>query len=1419
MQQEECKDNEVYNDKECFDSKSSAARKLLRDNKLNSIDRMKVGCEESSQVVNLNTGRCMEPKNITAKNLLKEQFLNKKLYFREKDVEKFSSKLLKKYKEQLASTAQGKKSSNDVQIKDTNKNPTETETKTKKCKDNEVLDTVSGICHGKTTTKARKLLTLKNNLSQEDRDKVGCEKPKQIINLQTGRCLDVDGVMVKNILKKDPQEINDYFRESDLVKFKLKGHTEVPVVVVDKEEIKPIEKADKIKGDNKDKEEEEKIKPKAMSKTKSQTSDVVMPSWSKEDDEEYEEIINLLRKYEETKSFKEKTTVRNDLLRKKYINSLENDRLNEHKEYVFDFNNEIQYDVDDKNNAFALSNNQKFVKKFISPHTGNTGILLFHGVGVGKTCSAIQIAENFLNFFDNKTLIIASKNLHGNFNKELFDIRKVDKKTKSYDGCIGNVILNNIPGWHKMTTTELQNAVNIVIKQSFSLLGYLKLVNKIEKIKRHIATILKRTQSDSPEKKAELYANYIRREFSDRVIIIDEAHNIRNPDLIKESKNKTKDTTGASVTTPEPKTKQIPIVLKDIMSHAKNVRLVLLSATPMFDKPTEIFGLADILMLNDKVSEINGSVFDESGEIKKNISIFDESGEIQPKLKDFFKYFSQNYVSYMRGENPLYFPLRLNPNIHSDTDKVVSAKDHPTMSFESTPLKDTNMIQHIQLYKSTMSKIQDNVITKLKSQLNIKNSTHTDDDIEKAFDDNQDKSNNVYTEAMQISSVYYPVDNVSRVSDKFHEVFDVVQSKQFLKLKYNDKFKNNEIFSETNVATYAPKIKSIIDCINKSEGIVLIYSEYIYAGIIPLCIALESHGYNKFGNKNMIKPVLQNSKGSYITITARADISGSDNEKEIELKKLVSKENLDGSSIKIVIINQVAAEGYDFKNVREIHILEPWYNLNRLEQVIGRGVRNRSHFDQPPEKHNVTIYMHCNLHRDFTQESIDYRTYRLAELKQYRISRIEKIMKEYSIDCALNKNIIHFKNLPRKTIVTSRNVEITDYDLNDRDGSRICNYDVCEVICNNSMKHKQILDDEDQGQLNANMLDYDITRVSKIIMNYFNKNALLFVSVEDLMLNVDEKDSLLKLALSNLTEKKQIFTVNKMNGYLNVVNNDYVVFLPETINAPSLTLVEQKNQDKQTRIDSIQLEFNELNDESIMSTFEKNKLELMNELDKLIEKKHIHHDIVNELIIDAFSYDELKSFINISVKIYDSFEKHMVKALNRTCMTKISDKEILTYNHYDSDRGFNIHLLGDTEDENAIVSTVSIKRLNDIGIFTTLKSYLPEEEGVIAYRSYTHTEKNKDNKVTQFKFFWKRSLNCTSIKIQDFKTKLKLSELDKNKIIKEQYKNILDEEEWKKYKKELQMNKVKSLCRIIEYILRYYKLMNRPIASILNKKK
>ena len=77
---------------------------------------------------------------------------------------------------------------------------------------------------------------------------------------------------------------------------------------------------------------------------------------------------------------------------------------------------------------FKLSPNQKFLKKYLSENTNYNGILLYHGTGVGKTCSSISIAEQFierLHKLNKKVIILLNPSIKANFIKNIFNIERV----------------------------------------------------------------------------------------------------------------------------------------------------------------------------------------------------------------------------------------------------------------------------------------------------------------------------------------------------------------------------------------------------------------------------------------------------------------------------------------------------------------------------------------------------------------------------------------------------------------------------------------------------------------------------------------------------------------------------------------------------------------------------------------------------------------------------------------------------------------------------------------------------------------------------------------------------------------------------------------------------------------------------------
>ena len=104
------------------------------------------------------------------------------------------------------------------------------------------------------------------------------------------------------------------------------------------------------------------------------------------------------------------------------------------------------------NPGFQRSSTQKFAKNFISPFTPYNGVLLFHEVGVGKTCAALGIAEGFRDYLslNNKKILVLtpSETLIGSWKNEIFN---VEKEIEKYDNnlshnvqCTGNKYLREM---------------------------------------------------------------------------------------------------------------------------------------------------------------------------------------------------------------------------------------------------------------------------------------------------------------------------------------------------------------------------------------------------------------------------------------------------------------------------------------------------------------------------------------------------------------------------------------------------------------------------------------------------------------------------------------------------------------------------------------------------------------------------------------------------------------------------------------------------------------------------------------------------------------------------------------------------------------------------------------------------------------
>jgi ABC-type dipeptide/oligopeptide/nickel transport system ATPase component len=119
--------------------------------------------------------------------------------------------------------------------------------------------------------------------------------------------------------------------------------------------------------------------------------------------------------------------------------------------------------------------------------------------------------------------------------------------------------------------------------------------------------------------------------------------------------------------------------------------------------------------------------------------------------------------------------------------------------------------------------------------------------------------------------------------------------------------------------------------------------------------------------------------------------------------------NTRGQKIKVIIGSPSVAEGHSFKNCRNVHIMEPYWNQSKLDQIIGRAVRYCSHKLLDEDKRNVKVYIYIAIHEKI-KESIDEYIRKLANKKDQLIKEFEYALKEIAIDCKLFKNANQFKN-------------------------------------------------------------------------------------------------------------------------------------------------------------------------------------------------------------------------------------------------------------------------------------------------------------------------------------------------------------------------------------------------------------------------
>ena len=871
------------------------------------------------------------------------------------------------------------------------------------------------------------------------------------------------------------------------------------------------------------------------------------------------------------------------------------------------------------NADFELSPHQLFVRNFLSFQTPYNSLLLYHGLGTGKTCSAITICEEMRDYLvqigmstSQKIIIVASPNVQQNFKLQLFDKNKL----KLIDGiwnirsCTGNKYLKEINPMNMkgMEEDKVVSEIKKIIRRSYRFLGYDQFANLIEKTS---------TVSDDITDKShrtKIMMQKLKLVFGNTLIVIDEFHNIKSTD----------EKSG---------TRAVAEQLEKLVKFGQFLmtRLLLLTGTPMYNSYREIIWLLNIMRLNDGRAEIDiREVFNSNPDEGIFVETVDGPGQITETGRENLRRFSTGYVSYIRGENPYTFPFRIYPDEFSpehtfsgiqaerksskssgsggEEEEEKVSYEVPSMQINGLRIPEHRKLSRMQdkIYLTGASEYQQSVYSYIIRQfITLKR------DEMRNIEESVAVGINILRSPIEALNISYPSDDFNPASENPNYDIRLIVGKYGLRniMNYDEETKTNfeykeekpHIFSRELIGNYSSKINSICNSIYKSEGIVLIYSFYIEGGVIPMALALESMGFTRYGTKaktlfnnppDGVRPIdgitcRQRNEmranetffpAKYVVISGEAALSP-DNIGDV--KSASNEANFDGRFVKVIIISKSGTEGLDFKNIRQVHILEPWYNINLIEQTIGRAVRNCSHKDLEFEKRNVQIFLHGSILTNTPdQEAADIYMYRLSERKARYIGEVSRVLKENAVDCLLNIDQTNFteenfdeklNDKPVSQILSSYNTAsksniVIKYKIGDKNYSSVCDYMECVFSCKPGMSESRIGSRKDifTDSIITMNTDKIVQRIRDIFQErFFYKRTLSGEKIQDISsdlistINYNKKYPIeaIDIALTQLIDDKNEYIRDKYGRYGRLVNiGSYYLFQPLELDNPIIPI-------------------------------------------------------------------------------------------------------------------------------------------------------------------------------------------------------------------------------------------------------------------------
>lgn len=837
--------------------------------------------------------------------------------------------------------------------------------------------------------------------------------------------------------------------------------------------------------------------------------------------------------------------------------------------------NELRLDPIEKKPEIQgeLLKDQLFIKRFISGHTTADSVLLFRGIGTGKSCVLSAIVENFKNTTvggkkRNPALVFVRNEGLGRSLKREISTVCTPENTYSYN----SIKMNE---GEVLTEDTKKRRLNKLISQTYQLETFSSFF------------LVKGKPRVFSEEEIEFYSN--------RIIIFDESHHIHPTG----TKGKEK-VDGEEITNKDMNVNLYKSV-HEFLHRVKSCRKFLSTGSPFWDRVEDIATQMNLILpLEDQF--ITGSKFESS--------YFNTNGDLkEEKREELVSKFGKVHVSYIRSM------------INVERREIGVTK----------PWLDV-----IKVYPDAMSDFQYETWTRARDEETEVAGGRTQKG-GTALRLARDASNIVYPDIdsdgnLKEKGIYGP-----KAFKKYVELYKVGTKYRYrFNSKFplvKEEFKNNLYKYSTKIASILEDIKTHPE----DPVFIYTGEFVTGGGAIVLGLILELHGFIQARESSQLKTGEGEEGRNFVVMTSRPGTINEPKTVESIIKKINSPDNIGTKVCRIVIVSKNMSEGYTFKGFKRFHSLVPDWNIPSREQSEGRVYRFGAHDRLPEEERYVEIFNHVAVKRGSKElkrgfpvsakfsktETTDIHVSRIAEAKDKKNVSIYRIMKEVALDCAIN----YQRNVLKGDVSHSKTC---DY----RECNYTClNYPE-ELIDKSSLVWNYNVEDIDYSSYDLyHSLDEEI-RLQVEILEIFSKYFSL--TLEDLIVLTEGKENILLRVLSRIISSRlQIVNRYGYSSYLKEENDLYFLTDDPRVDSKFIDSIYTRRiyvEEKTTLDDVISVEKMERDLEKLKCGEELTE-EMLKELS--IETLIIHFEMVYSEN-DGEVYQALKNVLNFNSNFWSS---------------------------------------------------------------------------------------------------------------------------------------------------------------------------------------